>query len=77
MMYRVLGNISCHLDAKVKGEILFLLAIASLPKLLDLLNFKLCRCISHMMYRVLGNILCNLDPKIKVKDRKVGTIDCS
>ena len=32
MMQRVLGNISCDLDAKVKGQKVYLLVIASLPK---------------------------------------------
>ena len=35
-MYRVLGNILCDLDAKVKGQIMYLLGITVPRKLLDL-----------------------------------------
>ena len=35
-MYWVLGNISCDLDAKVKGQIMYLLVIASPPKSLNI-----------------------------------------
>ena len=43
-MYRVLGNISCDLDpkVKVKGEILNFLVNASPPKPFESSNFKLC-----------------------------------
>ena len=34
-MYRVLGNILCDLDPKVKGQILYFLVIVSPPKGLD------------------------------------------
>ena len=68
-MWRVLGNISCDFDAKVKGQIMYFLVNASTPKLLDIATSKLCRCICHMMQRILGNFLCNLDPNVKVKDK--------
>ena len=35
-MQRVVGNISCDLDAKVKGQIMYLFVIASPPKPLDI-----------------------------------------
>ena len=34
-MYRILGNISCDLDHKVKGQIMYLLVNESPPKLLE------------------------------------------
>ena len=35
-MYWVLGNISCDLDSKVKGQIMYLLVIAPPPKPLNI-----------------------------------------
>ena len=43
------GNISCDLDAKVKGQIMFFLVNASPPKPLDYSIINLCKCIGHMM----------------------------
>ena len=48
-MNRVLGNISCELDTKVKGQIMYFLVYASPPKLLEVAtsNFvpeKVTRC---------------------------------
>ena len=34
-MYRVLGNISCEPEIKVKGQIMYVLVNASPPKLLE------------------------------------------
>ena len=45
-MQRVLGNISCDLDTKVKGQIMYLLVIASH---LGHSNFKLCRYIGPII----------------------------
>ena len=43
------GNISCDLNPKVKGQILYFLVNASAPENNERSNFKLCRCIDHMM----------------------------
>ena len=52
-MQRVLDIISCDVDAKDKGQIMYLIVIASPPKPS---NFELCRYIGRMIKRVLGNI---------------------
>ena len=48
-MQRVVGNISCDLDAKVKGQIMYLFVIASPPNTVGHSNFKLCRCTGYML----------------------------
>ena len=81
-MYRVLGNISCELDTKVKGQIMYFLVNASPPKLLEVETSNVVPEYATLCRLVLGNILCNHDPRVKIKSEKVGilrwcTIDCS
>ena len=62
-MQRVLGNISCYLDpkVKVKGQIMYFLVNAS-SKLFDVAtsNFEAAQV-------TLGSISCDLDHHVKVK----------
>ena len=60
-MLRVLGNILCDLDPKVKlNNVFSCKCIFSLT--MGCSNIKLYWCIGHMKSRVLVNILCDLDP---------------
>ena len=74
-MSRVLGDVSCDLDPKVKvkvnGRIMYFLENASPHNVLEVANFKFCLRIGHMMLRVLGNTSCDLDLGVKVKYPKV------
>ena len=71
-MSRVLGDVLCDLDpkVKVKGQIMYFLENAS-PQCFGSSNFKFCLCVGHMMLRVLGNTSCDLDLGVKVKYPKV------
>ena len=40
MLKRVLGNISCDLDPKVNGQMMYLFVNASSPKLFDIATLK-------------------------------------
>ena len=55
-MLRVLDDVSCDLDHKVKviDQIMYFLVNVS-PHKLGSSNFKFCLCIGDMMSRVLGN----------------------
>ena len=68
-MLRVLGNILCDLDPKIKVINVFSCkCIFSLT--MGCSNIKLCWCIGHMKSRVLVSILCDLDSldlRVKVK----------
>ena len=61
---RVLGDISCELDPKVKVKGQIMSFLVSPLKLLEVASSNLQ---GHVMLRVLGDVLCDLDPKVKVK----------
>ena len=64
-MSRVLGDVLCDLDpkVKVKGQIMYFLENASPHNVLEVTTF--CLRIGHMMLRVLGNTSCDLGVKVK------------
>ena len=55
MKLKVLGDVSCDLDLKVRGQIMYFLVNVSPPKSFGV-STSLCTCINHMMKWVLGNI---------------------
>ena len=70
-MSRLLGDLSCDLDpkVKVKGQIMYFLENASPRNVLEVATSIFCLCIGHLMLRVLGNISCDL--RVKVNYPKV------
>ena len=65
-MSRVLGDVLCDLDpkVKVKGEIMYFLENVSPHNVLEVATSNFA---CHMMLRVLGNTSCDLDLGVKVK----------
>ena len=55
---QVLGNISCDLDYKIKGQIMHFLVNASTLYTVGSSNRTLCLCYDHTMWRAPVNIWC-------------------
>ena len=69
MISRVLGDVLCDLDPKikVKGQIMYFLVNASPHKLLVVASSNFACALGLMMSRVLGNTSCDIDLGVKVK----------
>ena len=71
MMERVLGNILCHLDPKVKVKVKVMYFLVTLT--IGHSNFNLCKCIIRYSYLVTVSppVVCNVRSLVKLTE--IGT----